>query len=202
MKKFLLLLLIIPLCSCATTRTVGYLYPDYKNNYKINKIVVSFKGADPDETLELEEQMIQKLSAYNVKVIKYREVLSPTKNYTDNERLNKIRESGGDTLLFMEVSKRTSRAYIPPTYVKAADGISTYAIGGVDMIVVVITTLSSLIDVENGNTIWKAETVNAYADENTSYFELFELAFDGIIADMNDRGLLKSNNIETKSSTE
>lgn len=206
MKKFLLLLVIIPLCSCATTRTFGYLDPDYQNNYKISQIIVSFKGVTLDEVFKLEDQMIQKLSAYNVKVIKYTEIIPPTKNYTDDERLNKIRESGADTLLVIDVARDSVSTYVPETYYQGRTTsqvntfgndtyVSTYTSpgytsGGYEVSAPIMFTVSSLIDVQNGNTIWKAETSGS-GSEFSSFSALLELTCDDIIVDMNDKGLFK-----------
>lgn len=211
MKKFLLLLVIIPLCSCATTRTYGYLDPDYQNNYKVSKIIVSFKGVTLDEVFKLEDQMVQKLSAYNVKVIKYTDIIPPTKNYTDDEWINKIKETGADALLVINVSRDSVSTYVPETYYpgRTTSQVNTfsnntyvstytspgYTSGGYEVSAPIMFTVSSLIDVQNGNTIWKAETSGS-GDELTSFSKLLELTCDDIVADMNDKELFKSNHIK------
>ena len=83
-KKILLLLITIQLCACASTRTFGYLDPDYQNNYKITQVIISFEGVGLDEVFQFEEKMIQKLSAYNIKGIRYTAIIPPTKNYTND----------------------------------------------------------------------------------------------------------------------
>ena len=205
-KKILLLLITIQLCACASTRTFGYLDPDYQNNYKVTQVIVSFKGVGLDEVFQFENKIIQRLSVYNVKGIRYTAIIPPTKNYTDDEWGVKIKESGADALLTISIARDSVTSYVPQTYhsgsttnkvntVGNTSYVSTttspgYTTGGYELSAPITFTISSLIDIKNGNTVWKAETSGS-GSEFSTFSELLELTLDDIVIDMNDKGLFK-----------
>lgn len=208
MKKILLLLslsllLMLTLCSCATTQTFGYIDPEYGIDYKISKIVVCFEGIALNETFELEEIMVKKLSSYNVVPIKYTSIIPPTRDYSEQERIAKIKETGADSLLLIKVSKDTVKGYVPQTYtpgttttkVDRAGNVRTttttgYSTGGYSTTSPITTTVSSLISLEKGYTVWKAETSGA-GDGLSSFKKLLELTCTDVIKDLKSKGLLK-----------
>ena len=205
-KKILLLLITIQLCACASTRTFGYLDPDYQNNYKVTQVIVSFKGVGLDEVFQFENKIIQRLSVYNVKGIRYTAIIPPTKNYTDDEWGVKIKESGADALLTISIARDSVTSYVPQTYhsgsttnkvntVGNTSYVSTttspgYTTGGYELSAPITFTISSLVDIKNGNTVWKAETSGS-GSEFSTFSELLELTLDDIVIDMNDKGLFK-----------
>ncbi len=206
MKKILLLLITIQLCACASTKTFGYLDPDYQNNYKVTQVIVSFKGVGLDEVFQFENKIIQRLSVYNIKGIRYTAIIPPTKNYTDDEWGVKIKESGADALLTISIARDSVTSYVPQMYhsgsttstvntVGNTSYVSTttspdYTTGGYQLSAPITFTMSSLIDIKNGNTVWKAETSGS-GSEFSTFSELLELTFDDIITDMNDKGLFR-----------
>ena len=205
-KKILLLLITIQLCACASTRTFGYLDPDYQNNYKVTQVIVSFKGVGLDEVFQFENKIIQRLSVYNIKGIRYTAIIPPTKNYTDDEWGVKIKESGADALLTISIARDSVTSYVPQMYhsgsttstvntVGNTSYVSTttspdYTTGGYQLSAPITFTMSSLIDIKNGNTVWKAETSGS-GSEFSTFSELLELTLDDIVIDMNDKGLFK-----------
>lgn len=207
---FLLFALLFPLTACVTSKTTGYVDPAYSSGvFQIKKVVVGVNGGGLEQTDLAETGIAQKLSDLGVEAIRYIDIVPPTRNYSASEAFKIIGDSGADSFLIVSIEDVSSiQSYIPQTY---HPGTSTstinaigntayvntytspgYTTGGYTVSKPTMATSSVLIDISNGNTIWKAD---GYSGGNTisSYSDLLVSAGKSAVTDLQNKGLIVGN---------
>lgn len=203
MRKLLFLFLTIMVSGCTTTEMTGFLDPQYKN-HQISKVVVRAHGATLEETLTAEQKFAEKLNTHNVNTIKFTDIAPPTRKYTLAQEAKLLKKTGADSLFTVYVARKDSvESYVPPTY-HAGKTTSTvnmagnmayisshttpgYTTGGYSVSSPIMATFSNLVDLRNGNEIWRGE---GYSSGASSYLDLLLNAGESAIADMGEKGLL------------
>ncbi len=213
MRALLLLLsfaFLFPLSACVTTKTTGYVDPAYSSGvFQIKKVVVRANGGGLEETDLAETGIVQKLSDLGVEAIRYIDIVPPTRTYSVEEALKIVDDTGADSLLIVSIEDvSTKKSYVPPTY-HAGTTHSTinaigntayvntysspgYTTGGYTVSKPTMATSSVLVDMSNGNNIWKAD---GYSGGNSisSYADLLVSAGKSAITDLQSKGLIGSN---------
>lgn len=183
MKKLLCLMLLFMLAGCASTDLTGYIDPAYQN-HNLRKMIVCIKGADMGEVFEAEEKISQMLADYNIKALKYSEIILPTReNNATEETL--LRASGADSLLLVAVAKGSVEDYVPPTYTYGKYG--TTVSGGYYTTDLIIATKVTIFDIHTGNQIY---TADGKSDGGLSYISLLLNAAKTALKDMEKKGLI------------
>lgn len=184
MKKLLCLLFLLTLAGCASTDLTGYVDPAYKNR-NIEKMVVCIKGADMGEVFEAEEKISLMLADYNIKALKYSEIILPTRENSATEG-TLLRASGADSLLLVAVAKGSVEDYVPPTYTYGKYGTSVS--GGYYTTDLVMATKVTIFDMQTGNRIY---TADGKSDGGLSYISLLLNAAKTALKDMEKKGLIR-----------
>lgn len=115
MKKYIIFLLPFVLISCATTNISSFRNPDVDfSNYK--KIAVYGNSRDIDFRKTLENDLVNSFNSKNIDAVSIITVLSPVKEYTNEEISRIMNENEIDALLSVEViSVSEETAYVPQT---------------------------------------------------------------------------------------
>lgn len=207
MKNFLVLTMLFALTGCVTTKTTGFVDPEYKENaYQISSVIVRAEGATLEEAQLAEQRLVEKFNELGVHATKFMDIVPPTRNYKDEKIARLLVKSGADSVFTVYVAdKATIESYVPPTY---HPGTSTsyvntigntayvntytspgYTSGGYSISKPSMLTFSSLVDLSNGNNIWQAEG-ESNGSAFASFSDLVVSAGLDAIADMKDKGLI------------
>lgn len=206
MKKFYLLISAVLLAGCVTTKTTGFVDPEYKESgYEISKAVIRIHGVTMEETQIAEQKLSEKFNAHGVETIKFTDIVPPTRDYTPEKTADLIRESGADSLFSIYIGKDTVESYVPAIY---HPGTSTsyvntignyayvntytapgYTTGGYSVSEPIMASLSSLIDLDKGRVVWKAEG-EASGNEFSSFSGLTVSIGIDAIEDLVEKGIL------------
>jgi len=200
---------LINLTGCATTETTGYVDPAYSNGtFHTKKVVVRVDGGTLAETDLAETAFAQNFSDLGVESIRYMDLVPPTRNYSEKKAMKIVKDTGADSLFITYVGGKSSvDSYVPPTY-HAGTSNSTvnvigntahvntysspgYTTGGYTVSLPVLTSVSYLMDMTNGNNIWKAEGFSS-GIEFTSFTDLVLSAGNSAIADLKAKGLVSA----------
>lgn len=203
MRKALLLTFCLALASCASTDMAGFVDPQYKN-YHASQVVVRVKGAKLDETLQAEQEFLELLKSHNIKATKFTDIIPPTRHYLPSQEMALLQKTGADSLLTIHITGKDSvETYIPPTFhpgqttaqvnqfgnmayvtTQTSPGFTT---GGYSVTSLVMSTLSSLVDLRNGREIWRGEGESSDDDEALA---LLVSAGEAAIEDLAEKGIL------------
>jgi hypothetical protein len=204
MRNLLLLGFCIALTGCAKTDMTGFVDPQYKN-YHVSHVVVRVKGANLDNTLNAEQEFANQLTARQVKVTKFSDIIPPTRSYSPSQETALLRKTGADSLLTVEITgKDTTETYIPPTFHPGQSttqinqiGSMAYATtytspgfttGGYVVSSSVLNTLSTLVDLKNGRQIWRGE--GSSSGDEISSISLLLSAGEAAINDLGAKSIL------------
>lgn len=210
MKHCYLIILILFLSGCVTTKATGFIDPEYKKKgYQVSKVVVRIKNATLEETQIAEQMLAEKFNSHGVAVVKFTEIAPPTRNFTPKEEAKLLKKSGADSVFIIYAGNEgrgIAETYVPLTYhpgqtrsqvnvIGNTSYVQThttpgYTTGGYSVSQPVMACLVSLIDLKNGNQIWKAETISDGGSDN-SFSDLIVSAGESAMEDMKAKGLLK-----------
>lgn len=183
MRKLFCLIFLAMFAGCASTELTGYVDPAYQN-HNLEKMIVCITGVNMGETFEAEEKISQMLTDYNIKALKYSEIILPTRENTATEE-TLLRASGADSLLLVAVSKGSVEDYVPPTYTHGKYG--TNVSGGYYTTDLTMKTKVIIFDIATGNKIYLAD---GDSDGGVSYIALLLNAAKTALKDMEKKGLL------------
>lgn len=183
MKNLLWLIILFMVSGCASTDLTGYVDPAYQN-HNLGKTIICIKGADMGEVFEAEEKISLMLADYNIKSLKYSEIILPTREDSATEGAL-LRSSGADSLLLVAVAKGAVEDYVPPTYTYGKYG--TTVSGGYYTTDFIMATKVTVFDIHTGNKIY---TADGKSDGGLSYISLLLNAAKTALKDMEKKGLI------------
>lgn len=204
MLRKLIILFALTLTACATTETTGFVDPAYRDgNFKVKKVVIEIYDASLEETLSAEKKLAEKFASYGVEPIKFTDIAPPTRKYTPKEKTKLIKKTGANSLFTLYSQKGSYKSDIPATYHAGTTNtyvntfgntayITTqstpgYITGGYSVTELMVSTICTLKDTKNGNTVWRAE---GFTDGEASYVDMIINAGTDAIKDLNSKGLL------------
>lgn len=80
--------------------STGFIDPVYGNGiYWVSKIVLKINKAALGKTRFAEQKLSEKLDAYNIEVIKFTDIVLPTRTYIPAEEAKLLAISGADSVL-------------------------------------------------------------------------------------------------------
>ncbi|WP_455552792.1 hypothetical protein [Desulfovibrio sp.] len=183
MRKLLCVMMLFMVTGCASTDLTGYVDPAYQH-HNLGKTIICIKGADMGEVFEAEEKISLMLADYNIKSLKYSEVILPTRENRAAEG-PLLRSSGADSLLLVAVAKGSVEDYVPPTYTYGKYG--TTVSGGYYTTDLIMATKVTVFDMHTGNQIY---TADGKSDGGLSYISLLLNAAKTALKDMEKKGLI------------
>lgn len=204
-------MLLLTACN-ATTRMSGYVDPDYRGSFQVQKIVVTSLGVPLEEKKNVEEAYISSLTSYNLEIIRGLDLYPPTRDVQKEKLIPLARKAGADSLLLLSVGARdVQQEYVPPTYhpgssTSYVSGYGNYATvntyhspgytsGGYNISKPSQAVFVTLFDTKKSKVVWEAEGIsggNAFANFN----DLSISAVKASIKELEKEGLiLKAENI-------
>jgi len=208
MKKIPLLIVpIFLLVGCVTTKTTGFVDPDYRDvDYQISTVVVRVLRATMEETQIAEQKLTEKFNAHNVKAIKFTDIVPPTRSYEEDKIAILMKEAGADSVFSFFTLRDTVQSYVPPTYHAGAttSQVNTvgnhsyvtkstapgYISGGYSTSAPIMVSSAWLIDLNKGKLVWKAEG-EASGNELTGFSDLLVDIGTDAIDDLVEKGILQ-----------
>lgn len=209
--RFTVLLILLSvsfsLTACTTTDTTGYVDPAYRNGeFQTKKVVVRVDGGTLEETDLAETAYAKKFSELGVDAIRYIDIVPPTRNYSDKKSIQIVKNTGADSLFVTYIGGKSEvESYVPPTYHPGTTTSSVnyvgntayvntqtspgYTTGGYSTSSPIMTSSSFLIDLKNGNNIWKADGFSS-GYELSSFSDLAVSAGKSAINDLKAKGLI------------
>lgn len=207
MKRFLSLLIIISIFyGCASTKLTSFVDPKAKDKQYKN-ILIYFPSSDLDEQTEGEDILQEEFIENGIKANRSLDIFMPTREYNDEEIINKLMQNNIDAVLLIEfVDAYTDESYVPQSSTTKTKGevnvygntarykenSKTYSYGGYYIKKPRIKFVSKLIDVNEDIVAWIGSSLtkgNAYAGFGTLVGSLGS----NIVEDLIENKLVKSN---------
>lgn len=184
-KYLLILILIIFIVGCASTKMTSFKDPDYQNT-EFKRILVVANTNDLEDRQKLESKMVEDFSEVGVYALESYKLFPPTRELTDEEKVDLLLKNNIDSFISISVGESgVSDVYIPQTSstTKTEGNVNVYGNtarykekstttyqGGYTVHKPWAQFETKLYDVSNGHMAWIATSFtrgNAYANRNT-----------------------------------
>ncbi len=206
-RFFIVVTIFLSLTGCyATTAVTSYTDPDYRNTTKFQNVMVFGTGMNLELRQLCESETVNELTKNNAKGIRSIDYIPPTRELSDDEINEILIKTKVDSLLFITlIDTSIDSTYVPQTY-HEGNSYSTvnvignyayvntysspgYTTGGYNIEEARATYESTLHDVKNNRTAWKADG-DSQGDLGVNFKDLTVSASKETVLKLIEDGLL------------
>lgn len=185
MKYFISLFVAFLIVSCASTKMTSFKDPDYQKA-EFKRILIVANTNDLEDRQKLESKMVEELSNIGVFALESFRLFPPTRELTDEEKVNLLLKNDIDAFISISVGESgVDEVYVPQTSstTKTKGEVNVYGNtarykekstttyqGGYTLNKPWAEFETKLYDVSNGQVAWISSSFtkgNAYANRNT-----------------------------------
>ncbi|MBF0305017.1 MAG: hypothetical protein HQL41_05155 [Alphaproteobacteria bacterium] len=186
MKWLLALYLVVLLSGCAVATVQSYTDPVYRDGPQLKQVVVSAAGMPIHQRLKAEQAMAESIVKAGGGALKASDLLPPTRNFTEAEVAQILKESGADGVVILSLVQQGSEStYVPQTQLPGSSTsyvsvfgnqatVQTYhrpgqTVGGFVVAKPVGAYKATVFEAGTGKTIWMADgsaSGNAWANHD------------------------------------